>query len=51
MVTQWALGPLHLKSKIRVSLLQEVLFVLDIHSVGVNEYGDDDTSTRKSVRL
>ena len=39
MTTQWAPGPLHSKRKIRVFLLQEVLFVLVVHSVGVGEYG------------
>ena len=39
MTTPWAPGPLHSKGKIRVSLLQEVLFALVVHSVGVSEYG------------
>ena len=39
MATQWAPGPLHSKSKIRVFLLQKVLFDLVVHSVGVSEYG------------
>ena len=39
MATQWAPGPLHSKGKIRVFLLQEVLFALVIQSVGVSEYG------------
>ena len=39
MASQWAPGPLHSKGKIRVFLLQEVLFALVIHSVGVSEYG------------
>jgi len=39
MATQWAPGPLHPQGKIRVSLLQEVLFALDVHSVGVSQYG------------
>ena len=39
MATQWVLGPLHSKGKIRVFLLQEVLFALVVHSVGVSEYG------------
>ena len=38
MATQWAPGPLHLKGKIRVFLLQELLFALVVHSVGVSEY-------------
>ena len=39
MATQWAPGPLHSKGKIRVLLLQEVLFDLVVHSVGVSEHG------------
>ena len=39
MATQWAPGPLHSKGKIRVFLLQEVLFAIVVHSVGVSEYG------------
>ena len=38
MPTQWAPGPLHLKDKIRVSI-PKMLFALDVHSVGVSEYG------------
>ena len=38
MATQWAPGPLHSKGKIRVFLLQEVLFAL-VQSVGISEYG------------
>ena len=37
MATQWMVGLLHPKSKIRVSLLKEVLFALDVHSVGVHK--------------
>ena len=37
MATQWAVGPLHPKGKIRVSLLKELLFALDVHSVGVHK--------------
>ena len=36
MATQWAPGPLHLKDKIRVFLLQEELFALVVYSVGVS---------------
>ena len=32
-------GLLHSKGKIRVFLLQKVLFAIVVHSVGVNEYG------------
>ena len=39
MATQWAPGPLNSKGKIRVCLLQEVLFALVVHSVDVSEYG------------
>ena len=39
MATQWGLGPLHLKGKIRVFPLQEVLFAIVARSVGVSEYG------------
>ena len=38
MATQWAPGPLQSKEKIRVFLLQEVLFALVVDSVGVSEY-------------
>ena len=31
--------PSPFKSKLRVFLLQEVLFALSVHSVGVSEYG------------
>ena len=37
--TEWAPGSLLLKWKITVFLLQEVLFALVVHSVGVSEYG------------
>ena len=39
MATQWAPGSLNSKGKIRVFLLQEVLFALIVHSVGVSVYG------------
>ena len=38
MTTQWAPGPLHSKGQMGVFLLQEVLFALVVHSVGVSEY-------------
>ena len=38
MATQWAPGLLHSKGKIRVFLLQEELFALVFHSLGVSEY-------------
>ena len=39
MATQCTPGPLHSKGKIRVFHLQEVLFALVVHSVGVSKYG------------
>ena len=39
MATQWAPGPLHSKGKISVFLLQEVLFALVVHLVGVSKHG------------
>ena len=39
MATEWVPSPLHSKGKLRVFLLQEVLFALSVHSVGVSEYG------------
>ena len=39
MAAQWAPGPLHSKGKIRVFLLQEVLFALVVHSAGVIKCG------------
>ena len=39
MATQRVPGPLHSKGKIRVFLLQEVLFARGVHSVGVGKYG------------
>ena len=49
MATQWAPGPLHPKGKIRVSHLQEVLFVLDVHSVGVSKYGHYTAQVQESM--
>ena len=46
--TQWAPGPLHSKGKIRVFLLQEVLFDLVVPFSGCERIW---TSTRKSVIL
>ena len=40
---------LHSKGKIRAFLLQEVLFALDVHSVGVSEYGHYRTQTQESL--
>ena len=48
MATQWALGPLHSKRKIRVFLLQEV-FALVVHSVGVREYGNYTAQEQESL--
>ena len=39
MATEWTPGSVHSKWEIRVFLLQEVLFALVVHSVGVSEYG------------
>ena len=39
MATQWAPHPLHSKDKITVSLHQEVLFALVVHSMGVSQNG------------
>ena len=41
-------GPLHSKGKIRVSILQELSFVLVVHSVGVREYGNYTTQAQES---
>ena len=49
MATQWAPGPLHSRRKIRAFLLQEVLFDLVVHSVGVNEYGYYTAHAEESV--
>jgi len=35
MATPWVPGPLHSKGKLRVFLLQEVLFARVVHSVGL----------------
>ena len=52
MATEWAPGPLHSKWKIRVFLLQEVLFAL-VHSVGVSENAQESLlksgATNKAV--
>ena len=42
-------GPLHSKGKIRVFLLQEVLFALVVHSVGVSEYGHYTAQAQESL--
>ena len=47
---QWASGPLHPKGKVRVPLLQVVVFALDVHSVGVNEYGHYTAQAQESLR-
>ena len=47
MATQWAPSPLHSKGKIRVLLLQEVLFARVVHSVGVSEYRHYTTQAQK----
>ena len=48
MATQWAPGPLHTKGKIRVFLLQEVLFAI-VCSVGVSEYGHYTAQAQESL--
>jgi len=42
-------GPLHSKGKIRVFLLQKVLFALVVHSVLVSEYGDYTAQAQRSL--
>ena len=49
MATQWAPGPLYSKGKIRVFLLQEVLFAIVVRSVGVSKYGHYTTQARESL--
>ena len=49
MATQWAAGPLHLKGKIRVSLLQEVLFAPNVHSVCVSRYEYHTAQAQESL--
>ena len=49
MAIQWAPGPLHSKRKIRVFLLQKVLFDVVVHSVGVSEYGHYTVQAEESV--
>ena len=48
MATQWAPGPLHAKSIIRVFVLREMLFGLVVHSVGVSEYGHYKAQAQES---
>ena len=49
MATQWAPGLLHSKGKIRVFLLEEVLFALVDHSLGVSEYGHYTAQAQESL--
>ena len=49
MPTQWTRGPLHSKGIIKVFLLQEVLFALVVHLVGVSEYGHYTTQAQESL--
>ena len=49
MATQWAPGPLHSKGKIRVFLLQEVLFAIVVGSVGVSEYRHYTAQAQESL--
>ena len=48
MDTQWASGPLHSNGKIRVFLLQEVLYARFVHLVGVSEYGHNTAHVQES---
>ena len=48
MATQWAPGPLYSKGKIRVFLLQEVLFARVVHSVGLGGYEHDTAQAQES---
>jgi len=49
MATQWVPGPLYLKGKIIVFLLQEVLFARVVHSVGVSKYGHHIAQAQASL--
>ena len=49
MATQWVPSPVHSKGKIRVFLLQEVLFVRAVHSVGVSKYGHQAEQAQESL--
>ena len=49
MATQWAPGSLYLKSKVRIPLLQEVLFALDVHSVGLSKYVHYTAQAKESL--
>ena len=49
MATKWAPGPLYSKEKIRVFLLQEVLFAIFVRSVGVSEYGNYTAQAQESL--
>jgi len=49
MTTKWDPGPLHPKGKVRNPLLQEVLFALDVHSVGAREYGHYISQAQQSL--
>ena len=48
MATQRVPDPLHSKCKIRVFLLQDVLFAHVVHSVGVSKYGHHTTQAQES---
>ena len=49
MATEWAPGSLYSKWKIRVFLLQEELFALVVHLVGVSEYGHYKAQAQESL--
>ena len=46
LATQWALGPLHAKDKVRIALLRKVAAVLDVYWVGVSEYGHNTAQAK-----
>jgi len=48
MATPWVPGPLHSKGKLRVFLLQEVLFARVVHSVGVTKNGNHTAQAQES---
>ena len=51
MATQWTPGPLHSKGKIRVFLLQEVLFAHVVHSVGVSKHRHYRAQAQESLLI
>jgi len=49
MATKWAPGPLYSKEKIRVFLLQEMLFAIIVRSVDVSEYRNYTAQAQDSL--